>query len=74
MDERSDEQMPGFWQVVWSVLAAFFGVQSERRYRRDTTRGDPLHFIVIGLMATVLFVLTLYGVVLLILHFSAVGG
>ncbi|HYW03880.1 MAG TPA: DUF2970 domain-containing protein [Gammaproteobacteria bacterium] len=73
MNERRGDKAPGFWQVVWSVLAAFFGVQSEKNYRRDTTRGRPVHYIVIGLLATVLFVLGLWGLVQLILHLNGVG-
>ncbi|HYW93378.1 MAG TPA: DUF2970 domain-containing protein [Gammaproteobacteria bacterium] len=73
MNEPSGDETPGFWHVVWSVLAAFFGVQSEKNYRRDTTRGRPIHYIVIGLFATVVFVLSLWGLVQLILHLNGVG-
>lgn len=73
MDDRGEDKAPGFWQVVWSVLAAFFGVQSEKKYRRDTTHGRPVHYIVIGLFLTALFVLSLWGLVQLILHLNGVG-
>ena len=59
-----------FWQVLLSVLAAAFGVQSGKNRQRDFSRGRPLHFVVIGLLATALFVLLLYGTVQLVLHFA----
>lgn len=50
-------------RVVFSVLAAFFGVQSEANRRRDFTDTSPLPYILTGIVAVVLFVLTLIWVV-----------
>jgi hypothetical protein len=50
-----------------SVLAAALGVQSSKNRERDFTKGNPLVFIAAGLIFTILFVLTLIGVVNLIL-------
>ena len=50
----------GFWSVVQSVLAAGIGVQSKANKERDFTHGKPLHFIVGGLIGTVLFVLFIW--------------
>ena len=58
---------PGFWDVVMSVLAAALGVQTSKNRERDFTKGNPLVFIAAGLIFTILFVLTLIGVVNLIL-------
>ena len=58
---------PGFWEVVMSVLAAALGVQTSKNRERDFTKGNPLVFIAAGLIFTILFVLTLIGVVNLIL-------
>lgn len=63
-----DEPPPTFWQTAGSVLAAFFGVQSSANRKRDFNRGKPVHYIVLGLMATVLFVVLLLGVVNLALR------
>jgi hypothetical protein len=63
---------PGLWQVIQSVLAAFFGVQTEAARQRDFTRGRPMHYIVIGLIATALFVLTIVLVVKLVLRQAGV--
>ncbi|WP_431023302.1 DUF2970 domain-containing protein [Halomonas sp. H5] len=39
------------WQVIKSVLAAFFGVQKERQRRQDFEGGRPVNFILVGLLA-----------------------
>ena len=62
---------PNLWQVVKSVLWSFLGVQSERNRERDFSRGKPVHFIVVGAVMTLLFILLLWGVVRLVL--SAAG-
>lgn len=46
----------GFWAVVQSVLAAAIGVQSQANKERDFTQGNPLHFIVGGLIGTLVFI------------------
>jgi hypothetical protein len=42
--------------TVASVAASFFGVQSSKNRQRDFTHGKASHFIVIGLVATVVFI------------------
>lgn len=67
-DERSSPQQSlSAWQVLTSTLAAAFGVQSSRNRERDFSRGKPVHFIIAGIVFTVLFVLTLIVLVNLIL-------
>lgn len=73
MSEVRLQERVGFWDVVKSVLAAFFGVQSGRNRERDFRYGKPIHFILVGLLATLLFVLTVYGVVRLILWLAGVS-
>ncbi len=48
---------PTFWQTLMSVLASFFGVQSERNRERDFQNGRPLHYVLTGLLMAALFVL-----------------
>jgi hypothetical protein len=55
-------------QTTWSVLASFFGVQSERNWHRDFTRGNPWAFIVVGVVITAVFIMVLLGIVSLILR------
>jgi len=66
-----DKAGPGrvtIWQTVGSVLAAFYGVQSSASRQRDFSSGDPLTFIVVGLVLTAMFVGVLLGIVKLVLH------
>ena len=46
-------------QVMSSVLAASFGVQSKENKVRDFTRGKPVHFILAGLIFTIFFLIAL---------------
>jgi hypothetical protein len=73
MSNQKDEKpkQPTPWQVISSVFAAAFGVQSNKNRERDFTQGNPITYIIAGLIFTLLFVLTVYGVVQLIL--SQVG-
>ncbi len=61
--QEPDEKKPTLWQVIQSVLASFLGVQSASAHQRDFTKGNPWAYILIGIVATVLFVLALVGVV-----------
>ena len=54
-------------QMLASVLAAAFGVQSSKNRERDFSRGRPLHFIILGILFTVVFVLAVIAVVRLVL-------
>lgn len=56
-----------FLQIVGSTLAAAFGVQSSRNRERDFSRGRVSHFIVAGIVFTVVFVLAVIVVVRLVL-------
>lgn len=62
---------PNFIQVLVSTLAAAFGVQSEKNRQRDFQHGSAKTYIITGIIGTVIFVLSVYGVVRLIL--STVG-
>ena len=64
---EQEPQKPSIVQVVVSVLAAFFGVQSEKNRRRDFAGGNPAVFIAVGVILTALFVLVVWGVVQMVL-------
>lgn len=72
-NHESGEQRLNWRQMLQSVLAAAFGVQSNRNRLRDFAHGKPSHFIVLGLLFTGLFVLLVYGVVRLVLGLSGVA-
>ena len=72
MSNRNDadepEQRPlTFWEVLGSTLAAAIGVQKKVNKERDFTRGNPLHFIIAGIIFTTVFVLAVVLVVKLVL-------
>jgi hypothetical protein len=66
--EESEKRAPTLWHTVSSVAAAFFGVQSSKNRQRDFTSGKPIHYIIIGVAMTGLFVVTIVTVVKLILR------
>jgi hypothetical protein len=68
MAEPPEPKAPTLWQTVASVAASFFGVQSSKNRERDFSRGKPLHFILVGLGATFVFVALVILVVRLALH------
>lgn len=71
--ENEDQQeTPSFLSVLGSVMASMFGVQSTRRRETDFTRGKPIHYILVGLLVTVIFILTVWGVVKLVLSLAGV--
>jgi hypothetical protein len=51
-----------FKAVFWS----FFGVRRRSDYESDTQKLKPQHVIAAGIVATVVFVLVLFGIVKLI--------
>lgn len=65
--DPSREKKPTLIQEISSVLAAFFGVQSGRNRERDFSRGNAKRFIVLGLVLTAVFVLTVLTVVRLVM-------
>lgn len=58
-------------QALWGVLAALFGVQSEKNQQRDFSATHPWMYILIGLVATVMFVAGLMAVVFWIIRLYA---
>ena len=70
--EQDEQQEPGLLAHIGSVLAAFFGVQSNRARERDFTKGKPSTYIILGVVLTILFILVIYGVVKLVLSLAGV--
>jgi len=64
------EAQLSFWQLLKSTSSAFIGVQSNANRERDFKHGKISHFIWMGLLFGVVFVVTLVGVVQLVLHFA----
>jgi hypothetical protein len=72
MTDEESGKPPTFWQMLHSVLAAAFGVQSGKNRTRDFTHGKASHFIALGVGFTLVFILVLLGLVQLALHLT--GG
>jgi len=72
MDEQDNDKPLTFREMLQSVLAAAFGVQSGKNRARDFSRGKPSHFILLGVLFTSIFVLVLFVLVRLVLHLAGV--
>ncbi|TLU61059.1 DUF2970 domain-containing protein [Thalassotalea litorea] len=68
MSKPAIKQKSGLIRTIVSVLAAFIGVQSDKNRVEDFENGSAIQFIVIGLIAVVVFVLTLVWIVSLVLN------
>ncbi len=68
----TERHQPNLLNVFKSVLASFFGVQSSKARERDFTHGKPAHYIIMGLIFTAIFILTIWSVVKLVLHLAGV--
>lgn len=64
------ENNVSLFKVVLSVIAAMFGVQSNKNRERDFAKGRPAAYIIVGIMMTLLFVLTLWGVVSFVMNMA----
>lgn len=62
-----NDKAPNILQVFGSVLAAFFGVQSSKNKERDFKHGNHKVFIVVGIVMTLLFLVTVITVVNIVL-------
>ena len=69
---RDGSKTPSLLDVLGSVLASMFGVQSNQKRVEDFTHGKPSQYVIIGLLVTVAFVLTVWGVVSLVMKVAGV--
>ena len=74
MTSQNDDkkQAQSFVTVLWSVLASMFGVQSNRRREEDFAHGKPWHYILVGLLVTVMFILLVWAVVQVVMKVAGV--
>jgi len=69
--ENGDENIQiTFVQLLLSTFSAFIGVQSNANRERDFKYGKVSHFIAIGLLFGLAFILTLVGVVKIVITLS----
>ena len=50
---------PSILQVLKSVLSAFVGIQSKENRKLDFSQGKFSHYVIVGVIVTVLFIATL---------------
>lgn len=55
-----------FGATVKAVLWSFFGVRKNSAYESDTQKLNPLHVVIAGVLAAVIFVISLVLVVKLV--------
>lgn len=63
---QDNSTKPTVWQMIKSVLGAFFGVQSSQTRERDFSKGNPWVYVLIGIVGVTIFVLIVFGVVKLV--------
>ncbi len=63
MTQQSRKTKPRLIAVVKSILAAGIGVQSDKNRTRDFEQGNPLVFIIGGIVFTLLFIASIATVV-----------
>jgi hypothetical protein len=61
-----DKSSSSLLQVISSVSAAMFGVQSDKNRERDFNAANPKTYIIVGIVFTILFVLSIIGVVTIV--------
>ena len=58
---------PKVHQIIGSVLAAAFGVQSKENRERDFQHGKPIVFVITGVVFTLIFILSMIAIVSVVL-------
>ncbi len=71
-ENKPAQQAPSLLSVLGSVLASMFGVQSNKKREQDFTHGKPSQYIVVGLLMTVVFILSIWGLVSLVMKLAGV--
>ena len=66
-NDRPSEKKLSLIDVALSVCAAALGVQSSKNRKRDFSRGNPITFLFFGALFTIIFVLTIIGIVHLVI-------
>ncbi len=66
LKEAAQRKM-SFIATAKAVLWSFFGVRKKSGFEEDTQKLNPLHVVIAGVIAAVLFVLTLLTIVKMVL-------
>jgi hypothetical protein len=52
--------------TVKAVLWSFLGIRKKSAYEKDAAQLNPVHVLIIGVLAAIVFVLTLIGIIKII--------
>jgi hypothetical protein len=69
-DKNDQRENQSLLRVFTSVFASMFGVQSNRNREEDFARGSAAAYITVGVVATLLFILAVWGVVKLVMSIA----
>lgn len=58
--QKEGQSGTSFWSVAHSIGAGLLGVQSRKNRERDFTHGKPIHFVIGGVVGTLLFLLVIW--------------
>ena len=62
--ERTDDGgKASFIETLQAVLWSFFGVRRRASLEKDSKRLNPIHVVIVGVLAAVVFVLVLIAIV-----------
>lgn len=70
VDKEESVGSVSIMQVIGSILACFYGVQSSKNRKRDFQSGSAGTFIAVGILLTVVWYFAIYLVVTLVLHLA----
>lgn len=65
-EQPSNRRRQSLGSVIGSVFASMFGVQSSKKHEEDFAKGSVGAYLAMGLIATVVFILMVWGVVKLV--------
>ncbi len=65
-EKPSSPRGQSLFSVVSSVAASMFGVQSSKKHHEDFKQGKVSTYLAVGAVATLLFVLAVWGLVQLV--------
>ena len=69
-DNSSEQQSPqkvSFWKMMFSIMAASFGVQNKKNKERDFSSGSIKGFVLAALIFSFVFVMVLVTIVSVVL-------
>lgn len=53
---KGSQSSPKLLDVVRSVLASAFGVQSQKNYQRDFTQASAVRYLIVGVVFVLVFI------------------